>query len=121
MKLMARMTFRTMKSLKAVSTLVVTSSIWHLLIGYNGYDYQYDNDGCDCNNASDVYNGHIGSNGNNGCITVIPISTVMDVSFSILVFIVIVAHMNRLAVIAIKAVMAIIAVITALAVTVMMI
>ena len=43
----------------------------------------------------------------------------MDVSFSILVFILIVAHMNRLAVIAIKAVMAIIAVITALAVTVM--
>ena len=118
MKLMARMTFRTMKSLKAVSTLVVTSSIWHLLIGYNGYDYQYDNDGCDCNNASDVYNGHMGSNGNNGCITVIPISTVMDVSFSILVVIVIVAHMNRLAVIAIKAVMAIL---TALAVTVMMI
>ena len=29
-------------------------------IRYNGYNYQYDNDGCNGDNASDACNGHIG-------------------------------------------------------------
>ena len=64
--------------------------------------YQYDNDGCNGDNASDVCNGHIASNGNNGCNTVIPISTVIpatSLSFSLLVGILIVAVMNILVVI----------------------
>ena len=55
-------------------------------------------------------------------MVVIPISTVMaatSISFTLLVFMAIVAVKNRLAVFAIIAVMAIMAVITALAVTVM--
>ena len=81
--------------------------------------YQYDNDGCNGDNACDVCNDHIASNGNNGCNTVIPISTVIpatSLSFSLLVVILIVAVMNRWVVIVIIAAMAIIAAITALAV-----
>ena len=86
--------------------------------------YQYDNDGCNGDNACDVCNDHIASNCNNGCNTVIPTITVMPAtssSFSLLVVILIVAVMNRLVVIVIIAAMAIIAVITALAVTVMIV
>ena len=64
--------------------------------------YQYDNDGCNGDNASDGCNGHIASNGNNGCNTVIPISTVIpatSISFSLLVGILIFAVMNILVVI----------------------
>ena len=43
--------------------------------------YQYDNDGCNGDNASDGCNGHIASNGNTGSSTVIPIITVMPATF----------------------------------------
>ena len=47
--------------------MVMICLFYKIFALYNSYNYQYDNSGCNGDNASNACNGHIGYNGNNGC------------------------------------------------------